>query len=51
MPNIFDTWSDNDFKVAEEQMGLIRDYIIERFENDEIPLVPEITGSSHRCKL
>ena len=42
MPNIFDTWSDNDFKVAEEQMGLIRDYIIERFENDEIPLVPEI---------
>ncbi len=42
MPNVFDVWSDDDFKIAEEQLGLIKDYIINKFENDEIPLVPEI---------
>lgn len=42
LPNEFDNWSDDDFIEIENQMNLIKDYIINSFEQEEIPLVPRL---------
>ena len=42
IPNEFDNWNEEHFKIIEDQMILIKDYIIQTFEQEEIPLVPKI---------
>lgn len=39
LPNVLEEWSDEDIEVAREQMNLYKDYLIKRFDEDEIPLV------------
>ena len=44
VPDVFSQWSESDYRVLAEQMGLIRDDIIGAFENGDVPLVFEILG-------
>ena len=50
LPNVFEEWSDEVLVTAREQMAMYKDYIIKRFEEDEIPLVFQILKQMF-CKI